>query len=148
MLSAAVSLMQDHRSLQRTWGTDVRDRRTCFVSVKCRRSGPNPSSQDPARARSNAKASRRRIRRIRYRRRRVPFHVQRTLISASCLAAISALAGKAAAQEGARGGDSAIEEVVVTAQMREQNVQEIPLSITAISGDMLEARGQTNIREI
>nr|MBO2512727.1 TonB-dependent receptor [Gammaproteobacteria bacterium] len=74
--------------------------------------------------------------------------MQRTLISASCLAAISALAGKAAAQEGARAGDSSIEEVVVTAQMREQNVQEIPLSITAISGDMLEARGQTNIREI
>jgi iron complex outermembrane receptor protein len=79
---------------------------------------------------------------IRCKRRRAPFAMQRTLISASCLAAISAFAGKASAQ------DSAIEEVVVTAQMREQGVQDVPLAITAVSGDMLEARGQTNLREI
>ena len=38
--------------------------------------------------------------------------------------------------------------IIVTAQLREQNVQDIPLSITAISGDLLEARSQTNLTEV
>ncbi|MGB3796042.1 MAG: TonB-dependent receptor plug domain-containing protein [Alteraurantiacibacter sp.] len=38
--------------------------------------------------------------------------------------------------------------IIVTAQLREQNVQDIPLSITAISGDLLEARSQTNLTKV
>ncbi|MFO7326128.1 MAG: TonB-dependent receptor plug domain-containing protein, partial [Pseudomonadota bacterium] len=41
-----------------------------------------------------------------------------------------------------------LEEVVVTAQFREQNVQDTPLAITAVSAEMLENRNQTNITEI
>ncbi|HWL63568.1 MAG TPA: TonB-dependent receptor [Steroidobacteraceae bacterium] len=41
-----------------------------------------------------------------------------------------------------------LEEVVVTAQFREQNVQDTPLAITAVSAEMLEARSQTNITEV
>lgn len=41
-----------------------------------------------------------------------------------------------------------LSEVVVTAQFREQNVQDTPLAITAVSGEMLEARSQTNVTEI
>ncbi len=74
--------------------------------------------------------------------------MQRTLLSASIMAATSGFAVKAVAQDGGGAGSSALEEVVVTAQMREQNVQDIPLSITAVSGDMLEARGQTNLSQI
>ncbi|MEO6078208.1 MAG: TonB-dependent receptor [Steroidobacteraceae bacterium] len=44
--------------------------------------------------------------------------------------------------------EDVLEEVIVTAQFREQNVQDIPLAITAISADMLEARSQTNIAEV
>jgi iron complex outermembrane receptor protein len=44
--------------------------------------------------------------------------------------------------------DVALDEVVVTAQFREQNVQDTPLAITAVSAEMLEARSQTNISEI
>jgi iron complex outermembrane receptor protein len=44
--------------------------------------------------------------------------------------------------------DVVLEEVVVTAQFREQNVQDTPLAITAVSAEMLEARSQTNITEI
>jgi iron complex outermembrane recepter protein len=42
----------------------------------------------------------------------------------------------------------ALDEVVVTAQFREQKLQDIPLSITAISGDVLEARSQTSIADV
>ena len=44
--------------------------------------------------------------------------------------------------------ETGLGEVVVTAQFREQSVQDTPLSITAISGDMLESRSQTNLAEI
>lgn len=39
-------------------------------------------------------------------------------------------------------------EIVVTAQLREQNLQDVPLSITAITGDQLEQRSQTTITDI
>jgi iron complex outermembrane recepter protein len=41
-----------------------------------------------------------------------------------------------------------LEEVVVTAQFREQSLQSTPLSITAVNAAMLEARNQTNIAEV
>jgi iron complex outermembrane receptor protein len=41
-----------------------------------------------------------------------------------------------------------LEEVVVTAQFREQSVQDTPLSITAVSGELLESRSQTNLAEV
>ncbi len=41
-----------------------------------------------------------------------------------------------------------IEEVIVTAQFREQNLQVTPIAITAVTGDMLDARSQTNIAAV
>jgi len=41
-----------------------------------------------------------------------------------------------------------VEEIVVTAQFRQQNLQKTPLAITAISSTLLEARSQTNIAEV
>ena len=41
------------------------------------------------------------------------------------------------------GGD-----IVVTAQFREQNLQDTPLAITAVNAEMLEARSQTNIAQV
>ena len=57
-----------------------------------------------------------------------------------------AFAGAALAQES--GGQDVLQEVTVTAQFRRQSVQETPLSITAVSGDMLESRSQTNLSEV
>lgn len=34
-----------------------------------------------------------------------------------------------------------VEEIVVTAQKREENAQDVPISVTAFSGDLLEAKG-------
>ncbi len=59
------------------------------------------------------------------------------------MSALAATAVSAADDE-----SSDLEEVVVTAQFREQNVQDTPLAITAVSGEMLEARSQTNITEV
>jgi iron complex outermembrane receptor protein len=41
-----------------------------------------------------------------------------------------------------------LEEVIVTAQKRSQSVQEIPLAVTALSADMLEERGITDIASL
>lgn len=41
-----------------------------------------------------------------------------------------------------------IEEIVVTAQKREQSIQEVPFSITAISADAIESRDITDIGQI
>ena len=59
----------------------------------------------------------------------------------------------AAAQQNSPGPGNApsaggVEEIVVTAQFREQNLQDTPLAITAVSAEMLEARSQTNVAEV
>src|SRR5690606_19825031 len=41
-----------------------------------------------------------------------------------------------------------LEEVIVTAEFREANVQDTPIAITAVTAQMLEARSQTNIFEV
>lgn len=41
---------------------------------------------------------------------------------------------------------ASLEEIVVTAQRREQNIQDVPGSVSALSGDYLNERGLTDIR--
>lgn len=56
--------------------------------------------------------------------------------------AFAASAVVAQAQEaGSRAGASEIEEIVVTAQKREQKIDDVPISITALGGDALRDRG-------
>jgi len=43
---------------------------------------------------------------------------------------------------------STVGEVVVTAQFREQNLQQTPIAITAVNAAMLEQRGQTDISQV
>ena len=63
------------------------------------------------------------------------------------LVAGSAFAGAVHAQ--AAGGEvDALDEIFVTAQFREQNVQQTPLAITAISADLLESRSQSSIQDV
>ena len=73
--------------------------------------------------------------------------VKRRSVRAAARAGLGlAFAGAALAQES--GGQNVLQEVTVTAQFRKQSVQETPLSITAVSGDMLESRSQTNLSEV
>ena len=66
-------------------------------------------------------------------------HVSQILVSSM------ALASPAMAQEAARVG---LEEVVVTAQRREESLQDAPIAITVISTEKLELRGIDNFRNI
>jgi iron complex outermembrane receptor protein len=72
----------------------------------------------------------------------------RVLARGISLALMSSAAGLAQAQQATAADDSQLEEVIVTAQFRSQNLQETPLAITAISGDMLIRRSQTDIAEV
>lgn len=52
------------------------------------------------------------------------------------------------AQETQADTSGQIEEIVVTAQFREQNLQDTPIAITAVNAAMLEARGQVTIDQV
>ena len=44
--------------------------------------------------------------------------------------------------------DAALEEVIVTAQKRAENIQDVPIAISAFSAEALQARGATNVADI
>lgn len=71
----------------------------------------------------------------------------KTISRAIKLALMMSAGGPVLAQQPAADSD-ALEEVVVTAQFRAQNLQDTPLAITAVSGDMLERRSQSDIAEV
>src|SRR5690606_20320508 len=69
---------------------------------------------------------------------------------ASLLALSVGIAAPAHAQEEGEdaGAGARPAEIVVTAQFREQNLQDTPIAITAVNSEMLEARGQTDIQQV
>ena len=70
-----------------------------------------------------------------------------SLLCATAIGLATAVATPAFAQDDP--ADAADDNVIiVTAQLRGQDVQDVPLSITAVSGEMLEARSQTNLTQI
>eukprot|EP01035_Chromulina_nebulosa_P039379 gene39379-53235_t len=65
-----------------------------------------------------------------------------TCASAPAAFAQQAPAADSAAQAAPAAEEGKVEEVVVTAQFRRQNLQRTPIAITAVSGEMLAARSQ------
>lgn len=59
-----------------------------------------------------------------------------------------ALPAAAYAAEAAEASSAAIEELVVTAQKRAENIQDVPISIVAISGDSLQKAGITDFQNL
>lgn len=74
-------------------------------------------------------------------------HVQRTniLLGATALGLVWGLAGAAAAQDAE---PTDLDEVIVTAQLREQSAAEVPFALTAYSGDRLENLGVQDFEEL
>lgn len=70
-----------------------------------------------------------------------PLLYKHLLVPTALVAAMNAAAQQADQSTG-------VEEIVVTAQFRAQNLQETPIAITAVNSEMLEARGQTNIAQV
>jgi iron complex outermembrane receptor protein len=68
-------------------------------------------------------------------------------LSASFLG-ISLAVGSVNAQEQAPVDQRTLDEIIVTAEFREANLQKTPIAITAITGDMLEARAQTSLYQV
>jgi iron complex outermembrane receptor protein len=70
--------------------------------------------------------------------------MRQNLLLASA-ATVALVAGQAHAQApAAAASDSQIQEVVVTAQKRAENIQNVPLSISSVSGDTLRTAGVTD----
>jgi iron complex outermembrane recepter protein len=67
----------------------------------------------------------------------------RAALGSAVALAVSTLATPAFAAE-----EGVLEEIVVTAQFREEKLQDTPLAITAISDEMMRARGQDSIFEV
>ena len=65
------------------------------------------------------------------------------ILAALCLAVVPA--GGAVAQNERV---TALEEVIVTARKREESLQDAPLAVTALSSDVLEARGLNNLADL
>lgn len=69
------------------------------------------------------------------------------LLAGSALG-LAGLPGSALAQETTGTKDNEVPDIVVTAQFRDQNLQETPLAITAVSADMMTARSQVGIADV
>ena len=77
-----------------------------------------------------------------------------TLISLPTIAAVetaktdATINSNSTPSENRRTRSRLIEEVVVTAQKREEDLQDVPISIAAFSGDALDARGAYNTKDL
>src|SRR5450755_760218 len=72
----------------------------------------------------------------------------RTLIvgAGACVATLASANDVAATEPGAAGGG--LEEIVVTATRREENINRVPISVTAFSQDMIDQKGIKDFQDI
>ena len=75
------------------------------------------------------------------------FSIRTGLLVCTALASVSLMAGTAHAQA-AENDSTGLEEIVVTAQKREQSVQDVPIAVTALAGDALESNRVTNVTDL
>jgi outer membrane receptor protein involved in Fe transport len=73
----------------------------------------------------------------------------RIAVAAALASSAGGLSQLATAQQaGASAGGGGLEEILVTATRREQNLQEVPISIVAITGEGLEMRGLDSLEDV
>ena len=64
------------------------------------------------------------------------------------LSSLSLMSAATAAQERAADAGSLVPEIIVTAQKREENVNTVPMSITAVTGEQLKRAGIKEVRDL
>ncbi|MFN4295775.1 MAG: TonB-dependent receptor [Brevundimonas sp.] len=71
-------------------------------------------------------------------------------VSTAALAVTAGLAGPALAQQTAQAQPGAVtlDEIIITAQRREQGLQEVPIAVTAFSQEMLERTAATGLQDV
>jgi len=77
--------------------------------------------------------------------------IERHMWRAAIFLGILLAVGTVKAQEEATDEEKSrgeLEEIIVTSEFREVSVQDIPIAVTAYTGDMLDARGWTNIVDV
>jgi iron complex outermembrane receptor protein len=75
--------------------------------------------------------------------------MRRTQVSSVAAAVAAILAGGAQAQDvGVPGAAAAVEEIVVTAQRREESLQDVPLSVQAFTGETLVEAGVNSVLDL
>ena len=73
----------------------------------------------------------------------------RTTVSAAVVGACAfGLAGAASAQDAAQDGPQTIDDIIVTAQKREQNLQDVPIVVTSLSAETLQDAGVRDIKDL
>jgi iron complex outermembrane recepter protein len=70
------------------------------------------------------------------------------LIAAAAVPATPVALAQNAAQAGNEDSASAVPEIIVTAQKREQNLQDVPIVVTAVSGQLLQDTGVKDIKDL
>jgi|HubBroStandDraft_6_1064221.scaffolds.fasta_scaffold33835_1 iron complex outermembrane receptor protein len=74
--------------------------------------------------------------------------MNRVILLTSAAASVLAWSSCAWAQTAPASGDVALQEITVTAQKREENLQDVPISIAAVTGAQLQARGVSNVNDL
>jgi iron complex outermembrane receptor protein len=72
----------------------------------------------------------------------------RSSMSPVAVAVLAALAAAPAARAQEATADGGLEEIIVTAQKREQNLQEVPVAVSVVTGNLIERSGAFNIEGI
>lgn len=78
-------------------------------------------------------------------------YCDRAIVSTLAMTIMLGMTAPAMAQarnEPAESDNAGIDEIVVTAQFRGQKLQDVPIAITAVSGETLEQRGQTSLADV
>ena len=74
--------------------------------------------------------------------------VRHALYGVIAVAGLGAPTGAALAQQSDASGGPVLEEVVITAQRREERIQDVPISVTALSQEQMDAQGVRNVDEV
>ena len=76
------------------------------------------------------------------------YRIRRSLLVCTALASSCFLAGTASAQSATQDANGGLEEIIVTAQKREQSMQDVPIAVTAVTEASLQANRIYSVNDL